>query len=165
MLRLIMCLLCVCLALSATSRAQETVVAGTATVIDADQIEVAGTRVILFGIDAMDRNQTCTVEGRGWDCWAAAVRALQELVANAPVTCVDQGLPDPLRRIYAVCRIGEVDIGESMVHAGMALAFRRQSEAYVEAESEARAEPRGIWRSKFIEPWMHRLARGAPMAR
>ncbi len=141
------------------------VFSGMARVIDSDMLEVDGQRIILFGVDAMDRNQTCFMDGGSWDCWAVAARELQILVANEPVSCEDQGIPDPFKRVYGRCRVGDIDLNEALVRSGLALAFRRQSKDYVAAEKEAKAEGIGIWQGEFIEPWKWRLSRGAPTAR
>jgi len=138
---------------------------GMARVIDSDMLEVDGQRIILFGVDAMDRNQTCTIEGKTWDCWAVGARELQILVANEPVSCEDQGIPDPFSRVYAVCNVGAVDINEALVKSGLALAFRRQSKNYVAAEKAAKQDGVGVWQGEFIAPWKSRLMRGAPTAR
>ena len=45
-------------------------------VIDADTVDVDGTRYRLFGIDAPEARQTCRAWGRTWDCGAAATEAL-----------------------------------------------------------------------------------------
>lgn len=138
---------------------------GMARVIDSDMLEVDGQRIILFGVDAMDRNQTCIIDGKAWDCWAVAARELQILVANEPVSCEDQGIPDPFKRAYARCQVGNVDLNEALVRSGLALAFRRQSKDYVEAEKAAKADRIGLWQGEFITPWKWRLMRGAPTAR
>ena len=138
---------------------------GMAQVIDSDMLEVDGQRIILFGVDAMDRNQTCTIDGKVWDCWAVGARELQILVANEPVSCTDQGIPDPFLRIYARCQVGNVDLNEALVRSGLALAFRRQSKDYVEAEKAAKKDRIGLWQAEFIAPWKWRLMRGAPTAR
>ncbi len=106
---------------------------GMARVIDSDLLEVDGQRVILFGVDPMDRNQTCTIDGKVWNCWAVGARELQILVANEPVSCEDRGILDPFLRIYARCQIDDVDI------------------------NEARNTPRGLWRGAFNKPWLFRL--------
>ena len=138
---------------------------GMARVIDSDMLEVDGQRIILFGVDAMDRNQTCSIKGKGWDCWAVGARELQILVANEPVSCEDQGIPDPFLRVYAICNVGTVDINEALVKSGLALAFRRQSKNYVAAETAAKEAGVGVWQGEFIAPWKWRLMRGAPTAR
>ena len=149
----------------AAAAAETAAVTGMARVIDADMLEVDGRRIILFGVDAPERNQPCMLKGKAWDCWAVAARELEQLVANEPVTCEDAGRPDPFRRHFAICRIGQTDINEALVRSGMAMAFARQTKAYLPAQKEAKAARRGLWKSRFIAPWKWRLQRGAPGAR
>ena len=40
-----------------------------------------------------------------------------------------------------------------MVRNGWALAYRRYSMDYVEAEGEAKEAKRGMWKGKFVPPW------------
>ena len=43
-------------------------VAGTASVIDGDTIEVHGQRIRLHGIDAPESRQLCRLDGKPWQC-------------------------------------------------------------------------------------------------
>jgi Staphylococcal nuclease homologue len=45
-----------------------------------------------------------------------------------------------------------VDLGRRLVSAGWALAYRRYSADYVDAEAEARKAERGMWRGTFVRP-------------
>ena len=51
-----------------------------------------------------------------------------------------------------------VDIGRRLVSAGWALAYRRYSTDYVDAEEEARRAKRGMWRGSFVKPWAWRAS-------
>jgi hypothetical protein len=51
-----------------------------------------------------------------------------------------------------------VDIGRRLVSAGWALAYRRYSKDYVDAEAEARKAKRGMWRGTFVKPWEWRAS-------
>ena len=60
---------------SALAQAPELV--GRASVIDGDTIEIGGERIRLFGIDAIEAHQTCTLPTGGkWRCGGAAAKAL-----------------------------------------------------------------------------------------
>ena len=43
-------------------------ITGKVRIIDGDTLEVGGKRVRLFGIDAPEAKQTCTVDGKEWRC-------------------------------------------------------------------------------------------------
>lgn len=138
-----------------TVQAEE--IAGVARVMGSDRLVVDGTRIHLYGIDGLERNQPCRAEDRMWNCGAAATRKLQELADEQVVTCVPRDL-DEFRRIEAVCRVGDMDLAEAMVGAGMALAVREKVMDYVPAEEAAMHQQVGAWSGKFIEPWTFREA-------
>ncbi len=79
-------------------------VAGTATVIDGDTIEVHGQRIRLHGIDAPESRQLCRVDGKSWQCGKDAANALADKIARRPVTCEDLGR-DKYDRIIARCTV------------------------------------------------------------
>lgn len=62
-------------------------VAGTASVIDGDTIEVHGQRIRLHGIDAPESRQLCRQEGNPWQCGKVAANALATKIARRPMTC------------------------------------------------------------------------------
>ncbi|MBX6375267.1 MAG: thermonuclease family protein [Acetobacteraceae bacterium] len=136
------------------------VLQGRARVIDGDTIEVAGRRVRLHGIDAPERDQACERGGRSYACGEEATRALAQLLAGREVRCAGRG-QDRYGRVLAVCRAGGADIGEAMVRAGWAVAFRRYAEDYASAEAAARRERLGLWAGRFDAPedWRRRAAR------
>ncbi len=51
-------------------------VAGVASVVDGDTIEVHGQRIRLHGIDAPESRQLCRREGEPWQCGKDATNAL-----------------------------------------------------------------------------------------
>lgn len=127
-------------------------VSGMATPMGGDRLVVGSQRLQLWGIDAPEPQMPCLIEDVAWDCYEVAKRELELIVANEPVVC-DEMPPDRQRRVFAVCRIGDRDIAEEMVRAGMALAVRNQSEDYVAAETEAQDAKVGLWRGFFVTPW------------
>ena len=127
-------------------------VAGVATVIDGDTIEVHGQRIRLHGIDAPESRQLCRLDGKLWPCGKDAANALAKKIARRPVTCEDLGR-DRYKRMVARCTVAGEDLGEWMVSQGWALAYRRYSRDYVDQEADARAARRGIWAGEFVKPW------------
>ncbi len=131
------------------------IISGEARVLDADILIVAGRRVILWGIDAPERSQTCTQDSQPFDCYNVAKRALETLTGRGPVQCTLTGDPDPFGRRYGVCDLGDQDINAEMVREGMALAFTDQTKDYEQIQLEAIAAGVGLWQPGviFMEPW------------
>ncbi len=127
-------------------------VAGTASVIDGDTIEVHGQRIRLHGIDAPESRQLCRLDSRPGQCGKDAANALAEKIARRPVTCEDLGR-DRYKRIIGRCAVAGEDMGAWMVSQGWALAYRRYSRDYVDEEADAQAARRGIWAGEFVKPW------------
>ena len=96
-------------------------VAGTASVIDGDTLEIHGQRIRLHGIDAPESRQLCRLDGKPWQCGKDAANALAEKIARRPVTCEDLGR-DRYKRIIARCTVAGEDIEAWMVTNGWALA-------------------------------------------
>lgn len=126
-------------------------ISGRAEVTDGDSFEIGATRVRLFGVDAPEGRQSCTRNGRGWACGSEAARKLRSLIGDRTVTCTKRDVDD-YGRIVAVCRSGAVDLGAEMARSGLAVAYRRYSNDYVDEENEARAAKRGVWAGEFIRP-------------
>ncbi len=127
-------------------------VAGVASVIDGDTIEVHGQRIRHHGIDAPESRQLCRRDGKTWLCGKDAANALADKIARRPVTCEDLGR-DRYKRIIARCAVAGEDLEKWLVLQGWALAYRRYSLDYVDEEADAQAARRGIWASEFKKPW------------
>lgn len=133
---------------------------GTASVIDGDTIDLHGTRIRLWGIDAPESGQRCTsAEGGDWRCGKEAGFALADRIGRAPVACEVKDT-DRYGRKVALCRDAKgADLNGWMVREGWAVSYRAYSRAYVGAEDEARSARRGIWTGRFQMPWDWRKAR------
>jgi endonuclease YncB( thermonuclease family) len=144
--------------LAALARPSFAHVTGTATVIDGDTIVVAGERVRLQGIDAPELHQTCTAYGQEWACGPTSAEWLKERLHGRQVECIGHAR-DRFGRLLAVCYAGGESINDRIVREGWALAFRRYSADYVQAESAAKRAGAGIWRGEFTPPWEWRAER------
>ena len=119
-------------------------VSGRARVIDGDAIEVAGTRIRLFGIGAPERGQGCQAGGELWICGGLARLMLEDRISGRTVVCVERD-QDCYGRIVAVCRAAGEDLNAWMVSEGWALTCRRYANDYVDEEGDAKAARRGVW--------------------
>ena len=125
-------------------------VPGDIRVIDADTVDIDGTRYRLFGIDAPESRQTCRAWGRTWDCGSAATAALMSRAAGMTCSGTDT---DRFGRVIGVCSSGSEDLNAWLVASGWALAYRQFAEDYTEEEERARTNKQGIHRGDFVEPW------------
>lgn len=125
---------------------------GRATVVDGDTIKIRGQSIRLFGIDALEGRQHCIADGKRQRCAQRAALALADKIGARNVACakVDR---DRYGRIVGVCHAGGVNLNAWLVAEGWALAYRRYSRLYVEAEQTARLARKGIWRTRFVKPW------------
>jgi endonuclease YncB( thermonuclease family) len=147
-------------AMTGVAHAQETEtgIRGTPEVIDADVLKFGDRRVILWGVDAPERNQTCQLNGQFWGCYDVAFRHLQLLAGRGEVSCTYKGEPDPFNRRFGVCESGNDDLNFEMVRSGVALSFGEQTDEYDAAMVEAITEAVGLWQpgANFEEPWVFR---------
>ena len=118
---------------------------------DGDSLTIGDERIRLFGIDAPEFDQTCTKSGSEWPCGQQAADLLARLTTGRQVRCVKVG-EDGFGRTLARCSVGSTDINQAMVSAGYAVAFRKYSADYVDAETAAKAARRGIWSGEFRMP-------------
>ncbi|MBW0159629.1 thermonuclease family protein [Sinorhodobacter sp. B57] len=137
----------------AASSATAQTIAGTASVIDGDTIEIHGQRIRLHAIDAIESRQRCLLlDGRTWNCGRDSARALAEKIGRASVSCRVKGI-DRYQRYVAVCTQKGEDLNAWMVLNGWAVAYRRYGMDYVNEEARARKAKTGIWGGKFVMPW------------
>lgn len=134
-------------------------VSGTPLVLDGDTLDFNGMRVRLFGIDAFERDQSCTRgNGSRYPCGQAAREALVVAISHAPVRCERRDV-DRYNRMVAVCRTRNGDLSARVVEQGYALAYRQYSHDYVNEEDAARRDQRGAWSGEFQPPWDYRRNR------
>jgi endonuclease YncB( thermonuclease family) len=144
--------------LAAPSHAQT--LAGQASVVDGDTIEIHRQRIRLSGIDAPESDQIC----RGDDslpyrCGAKAANELDRFIAGRPVSC-EQVDVDRYKRVVAFCSVDHADLGEWLVRQGLAVDWPRYSRGkYAAAQGAAKQADRGVWSGSFVRPWDYRACR------
>jgi endonuclease YncB( thermonuclease family) len=126
-------------------------ISGRASVIDGDTIEIHGARIRLFGIDAPESDQPCTIQGKSFRCGKQAAFALADKITDKVVDCRPKD-QDRYGRVVAVCLVGGEDINAWMVAQGWALAYRHYSNDYVRQEEQASKSKIGIWQGEFVPP-------------
>jgi endonuclease YncB( thermonuclease family) len=130
---------------------------GQANIIDGDTLEIHGTRIRLWGIDAPESNQLC----RGKDsiqyrCGAKAANDLDSFLAKRPIDCVPVSL-DQYRRTVAFCSVDGVDLADWLVRNGLALDWPQYSKgSYDGAQRDAEHGGKGIWEGSYVEPRLFR---------
>ena len=149
----------ICLLFSAVAVRAE--IAGPARVIDGDTLQVGATRIRLEGIDAPEAGQTCvSAQGVVFGCGAVASQVLSAFIGTGTVACTAADL-DRYGRTVARCMVAGGDLGQAMVSAGYAMAYRAYALDYVPAEEDARRAGRGLWSAKMEDPADYRAARPA----
>lgn len=133
---------------------------GVGRVIDGDTLDVGTVRVRLHGIDAFERNQMCDGPRGPWACGAAATRALRARAEGRTLVCEILDT-DRYGRKVSRCERDGADVAEALVAEGLALAYRRYSQDYVDEETAARAGALGAWNGSFDRPeqWRGRSRR------
>lgn len=136
-------------------------IAGRASVIDGDTIEIHGERIRFNGIDAPESAQFCVDAGaRMYRCGARSAEALSAwLASSSPTTCnfVER---DQYGRFVGNCtRADGASVQQWLVRNGHAMDWPRYSNgAFAKEQSSAKAEKIGIWQGQFQPPWEWRAA-------
>src|SRR3546814_6269474 len=125
--------------------------------MDGDSLDMAWIGVRLHGVDAPELNQTCAREGQSWAGGKEASAKLAQLVNGAELQCEQRDVDD-YDRIVARCTARQVDLGQAMVEAGLAVALPQFSDRYLGAEARAKTLKLGIWASDFQQPADYRAA-------
>jgi endonuclease YncB( thermonuclease family) len=126
--------------------------------VDGDTLEVHGTRIRLWGIDAPESSQLCRGEDSlQYRCGAEAANALAAFINARPVNCLPVNL-DRYGRTVATCSVGAADLGEWLVQNGLALDWPEYSKKrYAAIQRASEQAGRGIWKGSYVEPWLYRV--------
>jgi endonuclease YncB( thermonuclease family) len=141
-----------------SSAAHADTIAGRATVIDGDTLEIHGERIRLLDIDAPESRQSCTEpDGTEWRCGQKAALALSAWIGQRAVICETTKL-DKYGRWLARCKAGD-DLAEWMAGHGWAVPYRDcHCETVRNAATFAKNQRAGIWSGTFMMPWEWRKA-------
>lgn len=125
------------------------------TITDGDTIKQGGMTYRLWGIDAPETKQDCP---DGWPAGRMATTRLLELTAGRSIVCQERD-KDRYGRTVAICKAGGEDVGAILVREGLAWAFVRYSQDYVEQEAKAKAERLGVHGHDCQPAWEWRALR------
>jgi endonuclease YncB( thermonuclease family) len=118
-----------------------------ARIIDGDGLRLAGDVVRLAGIDAPERDQNCSLDGRSYPCGRESADRLAGLIEGRQVRCEPERR-DRYARLLARCSAAGVDLNRRMVETGWAVGY----EDYEAQEQAARQARLGLWRGQFERP-------------
>ena len=150
----------------ATSVASAETIAGPASVIDGDTLEIRGERVRILDVDALERGQFCfkklqSLDEGAWPCGLQAAMALSDWIGGQTVTCetTTQETTELHETWLARCAVAGQDVAEWLAASGRAVPDRRcKCDAIRDAAHKARAAQLAIWTSAFTMPWQWRAA-------
>ncbi|RVC63986.1 MAG: thermonuclease family protein [Mesorhizobium sp.] len=131
-------------------------IAGVASVIDGDTIEVHGQRIRFNGIDAPESRQYCDdAKGFEYPCGRRSAEALDAfLAASEPIHCAFVTWDRYGRFVGDCARADGVSVAAWMVEHGQALDWPKYSNgAYAARQAKAEAAKAGLWAGSFQTPW------------
>jgi endonuclease YncB( thermonuclease family) len=142
-----------------TSPASADTIAGRASIVDADTIEIHGERVRILDVDAPESRQPCTrPDGSEWRCGQKAALELADWVGARTVTC-ETTKKDRYKRWLARCTVGGEDVATWLAANGWAVPYRDcKCEVIRDAAKAANDAKVGIWLGTFVMPWEWRRA-------
>ncbi|RWD31169.1 MAG: thermonuclease family protein [Mesorhizobium sp.] len=131
-------------------------IAGVASVIDGDTIEVHGQRVRFNGIDAPESSQYCDdAKGFEYPCGRRSAEALDGfLAASRPVHCSFVTWDRYGRFVGDCTRADGTSVAAWMVEHGQALDWPKYSDGmYAAQQAKAQSSKVGLWVGSFQTPW------------
>lgn len=139
-------------------------VSGVIHVVDGDTVHVGQAKVRLHAIDAPEVDQMCgDAQSPAWACGAWVRNQARALFEGRMAECVQLDT-DRYDRIVATCSVDGRDMGETLVSAGLAFAYRRYGLDYDLAEKAAAVNLRGLHATGVMTPSEFRSAQRAAQA-
>ncbi len=141
------------LALLAACTPAPPTIAGRASVIDGDTLEIHDRRIRLWGVDAPEGGQSCDgADGAGYACGRLSANRLDQHLRDKTVSCFEEDT-DRYGRMVARCEVDGEDVGAWLVRHGYAVGYDRYAGgAYVREEAAARQARAGVWAGRFTHP-------------
>ena len=142
-------------------------ITGYAKVIDGDTINIKGTKIRLYGIDAPESKQICSKPwlslniislNKDYECGLKTTNLLKKFVKNETLVCEKKSI-DRYKRVIAICYKKKKDINSWLVRNGLAVAYTKYSKRYIINENDAKKEKKGLWAGNFEMPWEWRKKR------
>ncbi|WP_245430155.1 MULTISPECIES: thermonuclease family protein [Mesorhizobium] len=140
-------------------------IAGRASVVDGDTIEIHGERIRFNGVDAPESSQLClNGKGQKYRCGSISAKALDAFLSKSSPTTCEFVERDRYGRFVGNCyRADGSSVQEWLVANGLALDWVRYSGgAYAQLQLNAREQNFGLWSGTFENPWDWRANKRAP---
>lgn len=143
----------------ASSSVSANTIAGRASVIDGDTIDIHGERIRILDIDAPESQQTCRQpSGISWRCGREAALRLSAWIGKRVVVC-ETDRKDLYQQWLARCESGGADLAEWLASRGWAVPYREcKCEVLRDLSQQAKNLRIGIWSGTFMMPWEWRTA-------
>ena len=109
---------------------------GKARIIDGDTIHIGKNKIRLYGIDAPEINQTCTINKIIWECGVVSSQALENIISEEEVRCEILDT-DRYKRFVAKCFVKNIHLNQYMIQNGWAVAYRYYSNDFINDEEIA----------------------------
>ena len=139
------------------------VLVGTASVIDADTLDIGQQRIRLVGVDAPESGQKCLDKDQKLvRCGTISANALDLWINRNPVSCNIEG-KDRYQRNLGKCFVRNESVQDWLVRNGYAVAYRSYSTEFVDAEVAAQKSKAGMWAGEFVMPWDWRKGKRLPV--
>ena len=144
------------------SSSPATALTASATVRDANSIQLGDVTYRLDGVDAPELDQVCIDDHADpWTCGIDARDQLTKLIGGTPVRCDDVGPEKNFgKRHRAICTVegDKVSLNEQLIKLGFAIA-REPIKATSSRPGRRQGRSPGIWKGCFVAPQEFRTAR------